>query len=50
MVAILYAKKSQAKVIETCLDYVFVFKESGKEVFEETKLLINQDLLSDNKS
>ena len=40
MVAILYAKKSQAKVIETCLDYVFVFKASDKEVFEEaTKLL-----------
>jgi hypothetical protein len=46
-VAILYAEKTQAKVIETCLDYVFVFKASGKEVFEEaTKLLINQDLLS----
>ena len=44
--AILYAEKSKSLVVETCLDFVFVFKSNGKELFEgAAKLLVNQDIL-----
>jgi hypothetical protein len=46
-IAILYAEKNESSIIEDCLDYCYVFKESIKVLYEEAaKLLVNSDLVS----